>query len=494
MDKTLSFSEKGHMNRKFLDCYGIIAGVLIVAYFVELVKGNRTPGYIAVFCLILLLPLISCIFLYRKNKESGKVKYLGVCGYCVLYAFVLLTSTSHLSFCYILPMTVAVMLFQDSKFALKAGILSVLVNAADIALLCSIQGGPDKSMIVNYEIQIAVIVLVVAISIIVTNALERVSNYRLGLIEDEKEKGAEVLSHVLSTVEALIKKVSEIDEEAKKITSHGESSKKAIDEIVDGTNDLARTIQKQLEMTESIGSMTEATDEIAKEIQEKFKDTRDVTELGSRDINELEKASEQNAKVSSQVNITMDKLLAQTGEVNEILQLIEGITEQTTLLALNASIEAARAGEAGKGFAVVADEIKKLSSETESATYQIRAILEELMKQTNEAEESVGSLIESNEKQARLVVKTRKAFVQIESDIRDVDSSVERQTINMDRIKESNKEIIHYVENLSAFSEELLANTENTRDMTEDTIEGTRTVSDLLDGVMQEVEILKSIV
>lgn len=116
------------------------------------------------------------------------------------------------------------------------------------------------------------------------------------------------------------------------------------------------------------------------------------------------------------------------------------------------------------------------------------------MKQTNEAEESVGSLIESNEKQARLVVKTRKAFVQIESDIRDVDSSVERQTINMDRIKESNKEIIHYVENLSAFSEELLANTENTRDMTEDTIEGTRTVSDLLDGVMQEVEILKSIV
>lgn len=216
MDKTLSFSEKGHMNRKFLDCYGIIAGVLIVAYFVELVKGNRTPGYIAVFCLILLLPLISCIFLYRKNKESGKIKYLGVCGYCVLYAFVLLTSTSHLSFCYILPMTVAVMLFQDSKFALKAGILSVLVNAADIALLCSIQGGPDKSMIVNYEIRIAVIVLVVAISIIVTNALERVSNYRLGLIEDEKEKGAEVLSHVLSTVEALVKKVSEIDEEAKK--------------------------------------------------------------------------------------------------------------------------------------------------------------------------------------------------------------------------------------------------------------------------------------
>ena len=116
------------------------------------------------------------------------------------------------------------------------------------------------------------------------------------------------------------------------------------------------------------------------------------------------------------------------------------------------------------------------------------------MKQTNEAEESVSSLIDSNEKQAELVVKTRKAFVQIESDIVVVDGSVERQAANMDRIKESNKEIIHYVESLSAFSEELLANTENTRDMTEDTIEGIRKVSELLDEVVQEVEVLKSIV
>lgn len=494
MEKNLSFNEKGHMNRRFLDCYSMIAIVLIVAYFVELAKGSRTPVYIAVFCLILLLPLIGCILLYRKNKESGRIKYLGVLGYGVLYAFVLLTSTSILSFCYILPMIVAVMMFQDSKFALKAGIMSILINIADVALMCLIQGGPDKGMIVNYEIQIAVIVLMVGISIVVTNVLERVSNYRLGLIEDEKEKGAEVLRQVLSAVEALVKKVSGIDEEAKKMAGQGESSKKAIEEIVAGTNDLAQTIQKQLEMTESIGSMTEATDDIANEIQEKFKDTREVTELGGRDINELEKASEQNAAVSSQVSITMDKLLTQTGEVNEILQLIEGITEQTTLLALNASIEAARAGEAGKGFAVVADEIKKLSSETEAATYQIRAILGELTKQTNEAEERVGNLIESNEKQAKLVVKTRKAFAQIESNIVAVDNSVERQAANMDRIKESNKEIIHYVENLSAFSEELLANTENTRDMTEDTIEGTRKVSGLLDEVMQEIEVLKGIV
>ena len=332
------------------------------------------------------------------------------------------------------------------------------------------------------------------ISILATKVLEKVSAYRFEIIAGEKGKQEEMLQQVLAAVDALANKVSDIDKEAKKMASQGESSKKAIEEIVAGTNDLAKTIQKQLEMTESIGNMTDATGEIAEEIQDKFKDTREVTELGDKGINELEKASKLNGQVSGQVSATMDKLLSQTNEVNEILQLIEGITEQTTLLALNASIEAARAGEAGKGFAVVADEIKKLSSETESATYQIRSILEELTKQTDEAETSVNSLIESNKKQADLVMKTRKAFAQIKEDIVDVGGSVERQAVNMERIKDSNKEIIHYVESLSAFSEELLANTENTRDMAEDTIEGTQRVSGLLEEVMQEVEGLRQIV
>ena len=91
-------------------------------------------------------------------------------------------------------------------------------------------------------------------------------------------------------------------------------------------------------------------------------------------------------------------------------------------------------------------------------------------------------------------MKTRKAFAQIKTDIVDVGGSVERQAANMERIKDSNKEIIHYVESLSAFSEELLANTENTRDMAEDTIEGTQKVSALLEEVMQEVEGLRRIV
>lgn len=492
MIKDLKFQEKEYLNKRFLNCYGIIAGVLFVAYVLELVKGNRTLGYMAVFCAVLLIPLILSFLVYKKDKESSLVKYIGVFGYEILYAFVLLTSVSILSFCYILPMIVAIALYQDSKFALKSGVMAILINIAYI-IMNIVQSGAESLDIVNYEIEIAALILVVGLSLLSTKALEKVSHYKMNLIEQEKIREEDILKRVLTVTAELVEKISEIDAESKKMAKQGEISKDAIEEIVKGSNDLAGTIKNQLQMTENIGNLTDDIGAVAAKIQDKFTDTKKITKAGNDDVAELLNASELNDKAGSEVSVAMNNLLHHTGEVNEILQMIEGITTQTALLALNASIEAARAGEAGRGFAVVADEIKKLASQTEEATGQIKGIIDELMHQTDIAGKSVESLVESNRKQAQLVEKTRIAFDRISTDIIDVSGSVEKQSSGMNQIKESNKEIIHYVENLSAFSEELLANTENTKTLTDSTIEGTRKVSSLLDDVMKEVEILKTI-
>ena len=493
MENSQNFQEMEYMNKRFLNCYEIIAGILFAAYMVELIKGNRTPGYIAVFCAFLLIPLIVTILVYLKDKNSKMVRYFGLFGYEILYAFVLLTSVSILSFCYILPMIVAISLYQDSKFAIKGGVAAVLVNLTYIAFT-SVQNGVASLDIVNYEIQVAVVAMVAGLSILSTKVLERVNSYKVGLIEQDKKKEEAILNQILKTTGTLIEKVSLISAEAKNMSKQGERSKVAIDEIVTGTNDLAGTIQNQLRMTENIGTLTDNMGVVVEEIQDKFTGTKEITVTGNRDVEDLLRSSKQSEKASNEVSAAMTSLMRQTHEVNEILEMIENITNQTELLALNASIEAARAGEAGRGFAVVADEIKKLAAQTEEATRQVKGIIDELTCQTNMAEKSVGSLVELNKEQAQLVTQTRTAFEKISRDIVDVNGSVEKQSSNMIQIKDSNKEIIQYVESLSAFSEELLANTENTRELTDDTIEGTRKVSLLLDEVMEEVEVLKTIV
>ena len=486
-----AFSEKQLVNQRFLVCYGSVIGILLLAYIGEYIKGNRTPGYLAAFCTIMMIPFLACMILYfAKNRESAAIKYIGMGGYLVLYAYVMYTSDSIIAFVYILPMLTAITLFQNGKFSLGAGSLAVAINVFYIVEEVG-SGKADSSSIVNYEIALAAVLLVDVFCIVSSRNLERISNFRMAQISEEKEHTGEILENMTSTTGELIEKITAIDAQSKDMESQGENSKNAIEEIVTGANDLAQTIQKQLEMTENIGVQTDNAVQISDRISEKF---QKITEEGNQDIGQLRAASAQTESAGGEVSATMNTLLEQIEEANKILQMIANITTQTTLLALNASIEAAHAGEAGKGFAVVADEIKNLASGTEQATQQIKDILAQLTEQADAAGRSVGSLVETNKAQAELVEKTGEAFAKIKKDIDQVSADMAEQASGMGQVKDSNHEIVQYVENLSAFSEELLANIENTRTLTDGMIQGTKQISDMLDETKKEVELLKTMV
>ncbi len=113
--------------------------------------------------------------------------------------------------------------------------------------------------------------------------------------------------------------------------------------------------------------------------------------------------SEELAATSEEINKQAQHALEDSEKTNDVTNLIKSISRQTNLLGLNASIEAARAGQHGAGFNIVAQEVRKLSSETSSATENIETSLRNINSNLENLRQNMGQINDATNEQTLLV-------------------------------------------------------------------------------------------
>jgi len=141
-------------------------------------------------------------------------------------------------------------------------------------------------------------------------------------------------------------------------------------------------------ITQLSNSFSDVTKSAIETSQQTDRAVKLVTKADVALENEVEKTKELAENILSLSEI-VKKLSDDTHSINSVLNVINSISQQTNLLALNAAIEAARAGEHGRGFAVVADEVRALAIRTSNSTEEIQTIIEQLIATATEANEYV---------------------------------------------------------------------------------------------------------
>lgn len=251
--------------------------------------------------------------------------------------------------------------------------------------------------------------------------------------------------------------------------SHSELVSRTSEHLSSVSSQTNREIQQEKSQVDSV---TAAVTEMAATVQEISRNAAQANnaaadaerqassgqQLSSAAMNEMN-----NLALSMEEAVeTVNGLGEESKNIGSVIDVINGIAEQTNLLALNAAIEAARAGEQGRGFAVVADEVRSLASRTQDSTKDISTMVDKLRSIAQAAE----SVMEKGKNQTSIGVEktqqVQQALDAINSSIKTVQEqsghiavATEQQTVVAENINESLHSINRLVDNTADHANEL---------------------------------------
>jgi len=261
----------------------------------------------------------------------------------------------------------------------------------------------------------------------------------LGSLDKTRQNLRGLLLHVTDSTIQLASAAEELSAVTEQTSAGVSSQRQETDQVATAMNEMAATVH-----------------EVAQNAQEASSAAQRADNQAAHGSVVLQRALTQIGKLTDEVSLSTDavnRLNEESVSISTVLTVINGIAEQTNLLALNAAIEAARAGEAGRGFAVVADEVRGLAQRTQESTAQIEQLIAGLQSRARGASDMMNA---SNTLAQDTVVLAR----EVETGLNEV-----VQTISL--IQAMNMQIATAAEEQSSVAEEINRSVLNVRDVAE---------------------------
>ncbi len=244
-----------------------------------------------------------------------------------------------------------------------------------------------------------------------------------------------------------------------------ERQQQETDQVVTAITEMSAAIQEVARSTGQTAAMAQEADGAAQDGRHTVEDAINMVRATAREVQSAADA--------------IAALERESESIGAVLDVIQGISEQTNLLALNAAIEAARAGEQGRGFAVVADEVRTLAVRTRESTQEIKEMIERLQAK---ARQSV-SIMERGRSQAEATVTKSQA----------TDAALNSIAGRVSTISEMTTQVASATEEQSAVAEDISKNIHSIRLIADDVFQSARQLAEASGNLAQLAGELQSI-
>ena len=376
-------------------------------------------------------------------------------------------------------------------------------NAAVCALVPMeiVNGQADDIRNMTIAVVLIACVVAVLIGIIISTGIQKNMKRISGRLEEVAEgnlttkvsvKGhdefnnlAVVANHMINNNKKLVQKVSgatdtlessaqEVRQASNVMKDYSVNIIQAIDEINDGITKQSEHAEECVRKTDTLSEEIQNVSSIAGQVEGLVSEAENMINHGMQMVQTLGERATKTTDVTIKVETSIEELKKESEIINEFVETITDISEQTNLLSLNASIEAARAGEAGRGFAVVAEEIRKLADHSAEAAGEIQNNVTHITDQTVNSVE--------NAKQARDMVALQTEAVQ------EVVGVFDDMNHCMQKLFDALKEIVSSTEQADKEREDTLAAVKNISDIIAETAEGTKLVQSVAAKLQENVD------